>query len=318
MIKAKWWFLGAVAALGACSPIVMQAYQRGQAPAQVRTFSAPRAHEVLSPAESLQVLAVGDIADEGPHDAETAALLAQEAGPVLLLGDNAYSSGTLQEYMSFFEPTWGKFKERLWPTPGNHEYRTPQAAGYYAYFGARAGDPKRGYYAVNLNPHWRALMLNSNPEAEGSLGPQAPQHAWLKAQLAEAKAQGLHTVLCWHHPRWSSGAHGDEKELAPFWQLAVEGGADLCLWGHDHDYERFVPADLEGKADPKGLPAMVVGTGGRQLYRPFFRFKKGITAVRQNDEYGIVRLTLKPKSFAWAFVSAAGGKFRDAGELAVR
>lgn len=321
MTKRQAMIVGAaVLALGACTPVMMQAYSRAQGASdlQVRTFGAAQAGVPLSRADEVQVLAVGDIADEDPHDTETAAILDRESGPVLLMGDNAYPEGTAAQYLSFFEPTYGRHKERLWPTPGNHEYRTPGAAGYFSYFGARAGDPRKGYYAVDLSPHWRAVMMNSNEDAEGSLKPNSPQYGWAKAQFAEAKAQGKNVVVCWHHPRWSSGAHGDEGNIDPFWRLAVEGGVDLALWGHDHDYERFLPADVEGKRDPKGMTSMVVGTGGRQLYRPFFRFKKGITAVRQNDAYGVLKLVLKPKSFAWQFLPVAGERFADAGEAGVR
>ena len=34
---------------------------------------------------------------------------------------------------------------------GNHEYQTEGATGYFDYFGARAGDPTKGYYSYNLD-----------------------------------------------------------------------------------------------------------------------------------------------------------------------
>ena len=98
------------------------------------------------------IVAAGDIADctrEG--DEATARLVAGiDRATVLTLGDNAYPDGSVQDFEKCYGPTWGQFKARTMPSPGNHEYETPGASGYFDYFGTAAGDPGEGYYSYDL------------------------------------------------------------------------------------------------------------------------------------------------------------------------
>ena len=96
------------------------------------------------------IVAAGDIADcrhvaaEFSGAAQTAALVTATDAAVLTIGDNTYPVGAYAEFVECFAPTWGKFGARLRPSPGNHDYQTPGAAGYFAYFGERAGPGRRG------------------------------------------------------------------------------------------------------------------------------------------------------------------------------
>jgi len=126
---------------------------------------------------------------------------------VLLLGDNQYEDGALARYQASYDPTWGRVKGLTYPAPGNHEYGTPGAAGYFAYFGAAAGDPARGYYSFDLGA-WHLVVLNSNCAAVSGCGPGSAQEQWLAADLAAHP--GRCTLAYWHHPRFSSGQHGDD------------------------------------------------------------------------------------------------------------
>jgi hypothetical protein len=100
-------------------------------------------------AESDPVLVgAGDIADcESPGAAATAKLVDRIPGAVFTLGDNAYPAGSTEQYADCYAPTWGRFKDRTRPAPGNHEYVTPGASGYFDYFGPAAGDRGQGYYS---------------------------------------------------------------------------------------------------------------------------------------------------------------------------
>jgi hypothetical protein len=80
---------------------------------------------------------------------------------VLTLGDEAYPHGTAQDFEECYEPSWGQFKERTRPIPGNHEYETEGASAYFDYFGDAAGDPDKGYYSYDLGA-WHIVALNSN------------------------------------------------------------------------------------------------------------------------------------------------------------
>src|SRR4029453_5776347 len=61
---------------------------------------------------------------------------------VLALGDNQYEGGTLADYFASYKPTWGRFKDITRPVPGNHEYGSRSALGYFDYF--KRGGQQRG------------------------------------------------------------------------------------------------------------------------------------------------------------------------------
>ncbi|MBA3636034.1 MAG: metallophosphoesterase, partial [Rubrobacteraceae bacterium] len=131
------------------------------------------------------VVAAGDIASCGTEsDDATAELVGGIEGTVLTLGDNTYPDGSAENYDECYEPTWGQFKERTRPAPGNHEYETEEASAYFDYFGKAAGDPDKGYYSYDLGG-WHVVALNSNcGEGELRCGPGSPQGRWLKEDLA--------------------------------------------------------------------------------------------------------------------------------------
>src|SRR5207245_4759418 len=133
-------------------------------------------------------------------------LMALHPDVVLDLGDNAYGSGSLTQYQDSYDPSWGRLKAVTRPVPGNHEYLTHGAAGYFAYFGAAAGDPTAGYYSYDVGA-WHMVALNSNCSAVGGCQQGSAQESWLRADLAAHPAAC--TLAYWHQPRFSSGEHGD-------------------------------------------------------------------------------------------------------------
>jgi len=260
------------------------------------------------------VVAAGDIAcrpgspptPAGCQQRATArAVLAQHPRAVLLLGDNQYRDGALWRYRASYDPTWGRFIQRTYPTSGNHEYKTPGAAGYYRYFGSRAGAPVRPWYSFRLGS-WHLVALNSNCRWVDC----AAEAAWLRADLAANPARC--TLAYWHHPRFTSGHEGDTLAVGPLWDALYTARADLVLNGHDHDYERFAPQDPLGHPDPvDGIREFVVGTGGAP-WLPF-RAVAANSQVRKTGTFGVLRLTLRPGGYRWRFVHAAGAAFSDHG-----
>lgn len=251
------------------------------------------------------LLAAGDIGQCGsPGTALTAALLRQQPGAILALGDLAYRDGSAEEFHRCYDPYWGPFKARIHPVPGNHDYRTPDAAAYFAYFGARAGDPARGYYSFDFGG-WHIVALNSNRELE----PGSPQLQWLEADL---RAHRQRCVLAfWHHPRYSSGLHGSDARTQALWEVLYRHGVSVVLGGHDHHYERFAPMNDRGERDDaRGIRGFVVGTGGARLYE--LKDARPLSVVRDNAHWGILQLTLHGESYDWAFLPVAGG-IRDQG-----
>jgi hypothetical protein len=228
---------------------------------------------------------------------------------VLALGDEQYDSATLTAFQQSYGPTWGLAKAITHPVPGNHEYDTSAAAGYYSYFGAAAGNPATGYYSFDLRA-WHIVALNGECASVGGCGAGSPQELWLKADLAAHPAAC--TLAVWHEPRFSSDYGGNDSTYAVFWQDLYAAGADLVLNGHNHQYERFAPQDPNANSDPAhGLVELVVGTGGKSHF--IFGISQPNSLVRNNDTYGILLLTLHASSYDWQFVPEAGMTFTDAG-----
>jgi hypothetical protein len=258
------------------------------------------------------VIAAGDIGDcsmKGVN--QTAALLATLDGTILALGDNAYDSGSTQEYAACYDPTWGRFKARTRPVPGNHEYITPGAAPYFAYFGPSVGEPGKGWYSYDLGA-WHLIALNSNCQNDQPIacGAGSEEANWLKDDLRRNQARC--TVAYMHHPRYSSGQQGNTDWIKPLWQVLYDGRVDVVLNGHDHLYERFAPQDNAATADPRrGIRQFTVGTGGGVLYT--FDQIRPNSEVHQNDTWGVLKLTLHPSGYDWQFVPVAGKTFTDSG-----
>src|SRR5205823_11633911 len=149
-------------------------------------------------------------------------------------GYNAYPNGTSAEYANFYDPTWGRHKARTRPVPGNHDYNTTGAAGYFGYFGTAAGDPTKGYYSYDLGS-WHIIALNSDvPRWAGSA-----QEQWLKADLA-ANPKAC-TLAYWHYPLFSSSTVAVDTQARNLWVDLYNAGAELVINGHHHDYERLAP-----------------------------------------------------------------------------
>lgn len=232
---------------------------------------------------------------------------------VLPLGDNQYETGLLEDFQQAFALSWGRFGDLLRPVPGNHEYLSAGGAGYYAYFGARAGDAGRGYYSYDIGT-WHVVALNSNCDDVGCAA-GSPQEQWLRADLAAHPARC--TLAYMHHPRFSSGEHGNLDPLQPLWQALYDAHAEVVLAGHDHDYERFALQRPDGAADPgRGLRSFVVGTGGRH-HRDFTSVAAN-SEVRNTGAFGVLALTLRNGGYDWRFVPEVGASFTDAGSEACR
>jgi acid phosphatase type 7 len=282
------------------------------------------------------IAAAGDIAcSSAPltsgsscHFGVTSDLIASDPSitDVLTLGDNQYDCGDYANYLSYFDPTWGRFMPKLHPVPGNHEYQTAPggttclpsstvaAQGYFDYFngpGAAtgpAGNRGQGYYSYDVGT-WHLIALNSNC-SQVSCAAGSPQETWLKNDLATHPAAC--TLAYWHHPRFSSGEHGDNLNVTDLMVDLDHAGADVVLNGHDHDYERFAPQNAQGALDPDhGIREFVVGTGGRNHYG--FVSTQPNSEIRDATAFGILKLTLHPTGYDWQFVAEPGSGFTDSG-----
>jgi acid phosphatase type 7 len=258
------------------------------------------------PGAPVVFVGAGDIGDcdlDGKE--QTARLLDGIAGTVYTTGDNAYPDATDTDFANCYDASWGRHKTRTMPTPGNHEYRTPGAAGYFNYYGANAGPAGRGYYSYELG-EWHIISLNSNV----SMSPSSEQVTWLKADLAANPKKC--TLAYWHHPRFSSAKNGVEPSTEPLWQALYDANADLILSAHTHNYERFAPQTPTGVADAvRGIRQFVIGTGGTRFHA--FGPPQPNSEVRDNVTWGVVKFTLYADRYDWEFIPVAGKTFTDRG-----
>jgi 3',5'-cyclic AMP phosphodiesterase CpdA len=241
-----------------------------------------------------------------PH--ETARLLDRLDGTIVVLGDLAYRDGSAEQFERCYGPTWGRHKDRTFPAPGNHEYRSKGAAPYFAYWGERAGHKKRGYYSFDLGA-WHIIALNSNIKA----GRKSRQLRWLRADLAATTARCI--LAFWHHPMFSSGGNGDHPMMRHAYRALYEAGASVVLAGHDHIYERFAPQDAEGRRDePRGIRSFVVGTGGAPLGGQ--RRTNRNSEIVRTGSWGVLKLALHDDRYDWEFLTLDGPEPADAGTAA--
>ena len=174
---------------------------------------------------------------------------------VIPLGDTQYDEGRLTAFRASYALHWGLERWRSRPVVGNHEYlSSPDAHGYFTYFGPEAGPPGKGWYSYDAGA-WHVVALNSNcvlVRCDRSSG----QYRWLASDLAASPESC--TLVSFHHALFSSGPHGDEAELLllrPIWRLLYQHGVDLVLNAHDHIYERFAPMDPADTGIPSSASA---------------------------------------------------------------
>lgn len=268
------------------------------------------ASALVAAAHDPVVVAVGDIAC-APGDTSNACeqgLTAQLAGAqnpdaLLTLGDNQYESGLLSEFdgAGAYNATWGVFNGIVYPDVGNHEYAaSPTAAGYFSYFGSRAG-ASTGDYSFNLGT-WHVIALDSSCSDSGcgdlvAGQTTSAQVSWLQNDLAAHPAAC--TLAYWHHPRFSVSWTGDSPGVGPLFSALYNAHADLVLSGHDHVYERYGLVNPSEQADPAGVREIVAGTGGESL----FDITSSDPNVQFSDarDFGVLVLTLHATSYSWAF-----------------
>lgn len=278
-------------ALGTCLTVLAAACGGGSP-------SAPSQPGPIIGDRTAEVIVVGDIGWCGTTaTGATAQLVDRLSGLLLLVGDIAYPNGSPADFQNCFHPTWGHFRDRWYATPGNHDYLTPNAAGYFNYFGDAAGSDRTGYYAM-LVGDWQVLMLNSNIPAQRN----TEQYEFVRREIDLQRRPC--TLAVWHHPLFTSAQNGSNPSMRDLYNLLDAGGADVVVNGHDHVYERFARQSADGRPADRGIREFVAGTGGAELYR--------FTTVAPNSEvriaqFGVLRLVLQPTSYRWEFVGVQGG-----------
>jgi len=250
---------------------------------------------------------------------------------VLAVGDLAYQKGEKRTFFNCFDKTWGTFKDKILPVPGNHDVKTKHGKYYRDYFAdvlkEVKADPKLSYYAINFPPPpspaagaWRLIALNSERFDKTQL-------KWLDQTLEQTEAP---CVLVFSHGFiYGSGRYGHGPKtngkydvgepLMPFKQmkkafsLLYKHHVSLLVSGHDHHFEQLGKTNDKADHEDKGASAMVddgvrsfiVGTGGAYLYP---NFKKAnvwaFTEAYSFKNYGVLKIELFPGWYRWRFLEA--------------
>jgi hypothetical protein len=193
----------------------------------------------------------------------------------LMLGDNAYETGTDDEYQAAVFAPYASFLRThvLWPTRGNHDVLHSGAGNdYYDVFtmpdAAQAGGLPSGteaWYSFDAGDvHFVCL------DSEGSdRGPGSAQLTWLEADLAATTRKWI--VAFWHHPPYTKGSHDSDppsrmQEMRENAMPILEaGGVDLVLGGHSHVYERSFLIDGHYGLSTTFVPSMKKDPGDGRL-----------------------------------------------------
>jgi hypothetical protein len=266
------------------------------------------------------MVGAGDIAVCGTSgDEATAALvegilkedsIANVQTAVVTMGDNAYPSGPEGPAYIFercFTPSWGskRIMNAIHPSPGNHDFENRRGAGYFSYFGNRAGPPGRGYYSYDFGD-WHVVSLNSELEMDrASFVKASEQENWLRQDLKDHSK--LCTLAYFHEPLFSSGDfHGPSHEVQVLWTILFDAGVDVVLNGHEHHYERFLPQTPAGVPDSvNGIEEIITGTGGGDL-RGVTELPAPNSAAAVHGYFGVLKLTLGAKEYRHAFLDTDG------------
>lgn len=241
---------------------------------------------------------------------ETARLL--EAYPdawVFALGDLVYKRGEPVGFEDCYDPHWGVARERTWPAPGNHEYQTPFAYGYYDYWKYRAGPDRKGYYALAAG-NWLILSLNS--ETDASAGSHQAQ--WIETVI-DAHPNDC-VAAFYHKPAYSTVERRGSENAQEIFALLATRGVRFVLNGHNHFYERTQPLDAIGEPSEDGTVSFVAGAGGKTTSRektPAAFADRIITGTA-----GVLKLDFFENSVAWTYLRGDGADENDSGTLSCR
>ena len=259
--------------------------------APATTFPAPAA----TPAgpDTTLIAVVGDVGTGDAIEQRTADALAARGAiapyhGLFVLGDNVYPDGDAERLeVTVFEPFGPLLRAgaQLLPVLGNHDVREGNGPRQLARFGLA-----RAFYARTLGDV-QVIALDSNHPADPA------QRRWLTRVLAGPRP--LWRVVIMHHPMYSAGVNGgDGRVRSSFEELLVDGGVDLVVTGHDHDYQRSRPI--------RGIVHLISGGAARLRRTGREHFTAYSASVRH-----FVELRAGPTRMRLTAIDQSGDAFDD-------
>jgi tetratricopeptide (TPR) repeat protein len=261
-------------------------YRVGDAAGQLPGQNGTQTFRTLPAAGAVRPLRAWVLGDAGTGTAGQAAVrdhfatfaASRPADAILMLGDNAYASGTDAEYQVGVFDVYGEFLATTfcWSTLGNHDAlsatTSTQTGVYYDVFdlptAAQAGGVPSGteaYYSFDRG-HVHFVCLDSMDSDRTATGAMM---SWLTTDLAATNGRWI--VAYFHHPPYSFGSHNSDDpqdsggRMQDMRQVALPileaGGVDLVLCGHSHSYERSFLLDGHYGPSTSLQPGMVLDEG---------------------------------------------------------
>ena len=173
-----------------------------------------------------------------------------------------------------YDLTWGRdFNSIVHPVPGNHEYLTSGAAGYFQYFGEHGvttGMPTDHRRLLLVQPrqlaHRLAQLQLLRPKDARTLSTAARRRPRCRGCSPIWRTNPSACVLAmWHHPLFSYGwTLGDPGRGAAV-DRPLQRPRGRRAQRARPLYERYAQQDPSGTATTSGIREFVVGTGGESL-----------------------------------------------------
>lgn len=242
----------------------------------------PAAITISDDSPPLRIVVLGDFGRGGDGQRDVAAAIAKVHAerPLnfgITVGDNFYEHGvtsvTDKKWQSRWEEPYASLGIPFYPTLGNHDYY---------------GNVQAQLDYVSASKTWRfparQYLLSSGLVdliAIDTMDPSPEQSEWLDQQIAKSRAKWL--IVYGHHPIYSAGHHGDNKEMEATLLPLLRGRVPLYVAGHDHDLQYLKPID--------GTHLVISGGGGAKLRQ----LKPDPRAIFARTVYGFTTLEVSPE-----------------------
>lgn len=273
----------------------------------------------------LRVAAVGDIQPPSASaNSDATAAEAIKADFVLGLGDYQYEEGLMSDFNAYFDKSWGPVVSKLYPALGFQHDNALINSSTISYLN---GGGAHGYKTpVTLKPvtgysfnkgGWHFVVMPDACFTNTTKCDPGPLTTWLDNDLRANTAKC--TVAVSHQAYFTSttNMHTNFTALKPWIDLLYKYHVDIYLSGWNHVYERYKPQTGGRVADANGVQAFVVGTGGVGHYT-FSGSAPANVAVRNDNTYGVLNLSLGTGTYDWKFTPVRGGTFTDSGTMSCR
>ncbi len=190
----------------------------------------------------------------------------------LFNGDLTLSGTSPTEYNTFFSAASTFLEQSLvLHAEGNHDAASPVT--FSNMWDLPITNGSNLYYSVRYG-HTLFITINSCDPTNTTM------RSWLHTTLAAAETDAtiVWKIVSFHHPFFNIGAHQGDMDAyrSSIWKEFDDHGVDIVFNGHDHNYQRSKPINLNastsapvasfGSASGQGRLQIISGGAGASLY----------------------------------------------------